>query len=99
MLSLAKAHKDYYLQKVGEILPREAYYLRGGRASGRWHGCDFRWSLQHLGESVSWCHPSESYSKPGVERPGAVVVRSGDAQRRWVEQVIGLPLVFELAVA
>ena len=38
MLSLAKAHKDYYLAKVGEISPREAYYLKGGVASGRWHG-------------------------------------------------------------
>jgi len=38
MLSLAKARKDYYLQKVGEISPREDYYLRGGAAVGRWHG-------------------------------------------------------------
>jgi Mrp family chromosome partitioning ATPase len=38
MLSLAKAHKDYYLQKLGEITPREDYYLRGGTATGRWHG-------------------------------------------------------------
>ena len=38
MLSLAKARKDYYLQKVGEISPREDYYLRGGTATGRWHG-------------------------------------------------------------
>ena len=38
MLSIAKAHKDYYLQKVGEITPREDYYLRGGTATGRWHG-------------------------------------------------------------
>ncbi|MCL1692789.1 MAG: relaxase domain-containing protein [Actinomycetia bacterium] len=38
MLSLAKARKDYYLQKVGEISPREDYYLRGGTASGSWHG-------------------------------------------------------------
>ncbi len=38
MLSLAKAHKDYYLEKVGEISPREAYYLKGGAATGRWHG-------------------------------------------------------------
>ncbi|NIA26389.1 MAG: relaxase domain-containing protein, partial [Gammaproteobacteria bacterium] len=38
MLSLAKAHKDYYLEKVGEISPREDYYLKGGAASGRWHG-------------------------------------------------------------
>ncbi len=38
MLSLAKAHKDYYLEKVGEISPREAYYLKGGAAKGRWHG-------------------------------------------------------------
>ncbi|MCZ6662086.1 MAG: relaxase domain-containing protein, partial [Actinobacteria bacterium] len=37
-MSLAKAHKDYYLQKVGEISPREDYYLRGGTATGRWHG-------------------------------------------------------------
>ena len=32
MLSLAKAVKDYYLQKLGEISPREDYYLRGGTA-------------------------------------------------------------------
>lgn len=38
MLSLAKAVKDYYLQKLGEISPREDYYLRGGTASGRWVG-------------------------------------------------------------
>ncbi len=38
MLSLAKAAKDYYLQKLGEISPREDYYLRGGTAAGRWVG-------------------------------------------------------------
>jgi len=38
MLSLAKAHKGYYLAKVGEISPREDYYLKGGAATGRWHG-------------------------------------------------------------
>jgi len=38
MLSIAKARKDYYLQKLGEITPREDYYLRGGTAVGRWHG-------------------------------------------------------------
>ncbi|MCH8984031.1 MAG: relaxase domain-containing protein [Acidobacteria bacterium] len=38
MLSLAKAVKDYYLQKLGEISPREDYYLRGGAASGVWRG-------------------------------------------------------------
>lgn len=38
MLSLAKAAKDYYLQKLGEVSPREDYYLRGGTASGRWVG-------------------------------------------------------------
>ncbi len=38
MLSLAKAHKDYYLQKLGEISPREDYYLRGGTATGTWRG-------------------------------------------------------------
>ncbi len=38
MLSLAKAVKDYYLQKLGEISPREDYYLRGGTAIGRWCG-------------------------------------------------------------
>ncbi len=37
-MSLAKSRKDYYLQKVGEISPREDYYLRGGTATGRWHG-------------------------------------------------------------
>ena len=38
MLSLAKAAKDYYLQKLGEVSPREDYYLRGGTAAGRWVG-------------------------------------------------------------
>ena len=38
MLSLAKAAKDYYLQKLGEVSPREDYYLRGGTAVGRWVG-------------------------------------------------------------
>ncbi len=38
MLSLAKAVKDYYLQKLVEISPREDYYLRGGTATGRWCG-------------------------------------------------------------
>ncbi|MGH2351181.1 MAG: relaxase domain-containing protein, partial [Chloroflexota bacterium] len=42
MLSLAKARKDYYLQKVGEISPREDYYLRGGTAVGHWHGSGAR---------------------------------------------------------
>ena len=38
MLSIAKARKDYYLRKLGEISPHEDYYLRGGTAKGRWHG-------------------------------------------------------------
>jgi conjugative relaxase-like TrwC/TraI family protein len=38
VLSLAKAAKDYYLQKLGEISPREDYYLRGGLATGLWRG-------------------------------------------------------------
>jgi conjugative relaxase-like TrwC/TraI family protein len=38
VLSLAKAAKDYYLRKLGEISPREDYYLRGGTATGRWRG-------------------------------------------------------------
>lgn len=38
MLSLAKARKDYYLQKLGEISPREDYYLQDGTATGHWHG-------------------------------------------------------------
>jgi hypothetical protein len=38
LLSLAKAAKDYYLQKLGEISPREDYYLRGGTATGLWRG-------------------------------------------------------------
>ncbi len=38
VLSLAKAAKDYYLQKLGEVSPREDYYLRGGTASGVWRG-------------------------------------------------------------
>jgi len=37
-LSLAKAAKDYYLRKLGEISPGEDYYLRGGTATGRWRG-------------------------------------------------------------
>jgi hypothetical protein len=38
VLSLAKAGKDYYLRKLGEISPGEDYYLRGGTATGRWRG-------------------------------------------------------------
>lgn len=38
MLSLAKAAKDYYLRKLGEISPREDYYLKGGTATGVWRG-------------------------------------------------------------
>lgn len=38
VLSLAKATKDYYLQKLGEITPREDYYLQGGTAAGMWTG-------------------------------------------------------------
>ena len=37
-MSLAKAAKDYYLRKLGEISPGEDYYLRGGTATGRWLG-------------------------------------------------------------
>ncbi|MEA2000480.1 MAG: MobF family relaxase [Actinomycetota bacterium] len=37
-MSLAKAAKDYYLRKLGEISPREDYYLRGGTATGLWRG-------------------------------------------------------------
>ncbi|MFQ5968580.1 MAG: MobF family relaxase, partial [Acidimicrobiia bacterium] len=37
-MSLAKAAKDYYLQKLGELSPREDYYLRGGTATGHWRG-------------------------------------------------------------
>jgi hypothetical protein len=37
-MSLAKAAKDYYLHKLGEISPREDYYLRGGTATGQWQG-------------------------------------------------------------
>ena len=37
-MSLAKAAKDYYLRKLGEISPGEDYYLRGGAATGRWRG-------------------------------------------------------------
>jgi hypothetical protein len=35
---LAKAAKDYYLRKLGEISPGEDYYLRGGTATGTWRG-------------------------------------------------------------
>ncbi len=38
MISLAKAAKDYYLQKLHELSPREDYYLRGGTATGMWRG-------------------------------------------------------------
>jgi hypothetical protein len=38
VLSLAKAAKDYYLRKLGEISPGEDYYLRGGTATGKWRG-------------------------------------------------------------
>jgi hypothetical protein len=38
VLSLAKAAKDYYLRKLGEISPGEDYYLRGGTATGIWRG-------------------------------------------------------------
>ena len=38
MLSLAKAAKDYYLRKLGEMSPGEDYYLRGGTATGIWQG-------------------------------------------------------------
>ncbi|NIA26333.1 MAG: relaxase domain-containing protein, partial [Gammaproteobacteria bacterium] len=38
VLSLAKAAKDYYLRKLGEISPGEDYYLRGGTATGLWRG-------------------------------------------------------------
>lgn len=38
MLSLARAAKDYYLQKLGETSPREDYYLRGGTATGTRRG-------------------------------------------------------------
>ena len=37
-MSLAKAAKDYYLRKLGEISPGEDYYLRGGTATGMWRG-------------------------------------------------------------
>ncbi len=42
MLSLAKAAKDYYLRKLGEISPGEDYYLRGGTATGIWRGSGAR---------------------------------------------------------
>jgi hypothetical protein len=38
VLSLAKAAKDYYLRKLGEVSPGEDYYLRGGTATGTWRG-------------------------------------------------------------
>jgi hypothetical protein len=38
VLSLAKARADYYLRKLGEMSPREDYYLRGGTATGTWRG-------------------------------------------------------------
>lgn len=38
VLSVAKAKKDYYLKKLGEVSPGEDYYLRGGTAAGRWRG-------------------------------------------------------------
>ncbi|MGB5381026.1 MAG: MobF family relaxase [Acidimicrobiia bacterium] len=50
-MSLAKAAKDYYLQKLGEISPREDYYLRGGLATGVWRGSGA--TDQNLGGTVS----------------------------------------------
>jgi hypothetical protein len=38
-------------------------------------------------------------SRSGVERVGGFVVRSDDVPKRRVEQVTGLPFVFDLAVA
>jgi hypothetical protein len=38
-------------------------------------------------------------SGSGVERAGGFVVGSDDARKRHVEQVTGLPFVFDLAVA
>ena len=59
MLSLAKAHKDYYLQKVGEISPREDYYLRGGTATGRWHGSGAaEMGLKGAVSAEGWCGSS-----------------------------------------
>ena len=59
MLSLAKAHKDYYLQKVGEISPREDYYLRGGTATGHWHGSGAaEMGLEGAVSAEVWCGSS-----------------------------------------
>ncbi len=54
MLSLAKAAKDYYLQKLGELSPREDYYLRGGTASGVWRGSGAS-ELGLEGTRKGWC--------------------------------------------
>jgi hypothetical protein len=42
------------------------------------YGRDFRWSLQHFGEFVWSCHPSEGLSRSSVERVGGFVITSDD---------------------
>lgn len=46
-MSLANGRADYYLRKLGEMSPREDYYLRGGTATGTWEGSGARAERLH----------------------------------------------------
>ena len=35
--------------------------------------CEVKWSLQHFGEFLGWCHVTEGLSRAGVERVGGLV--------------------------
>ena len=43
------------------------------RAIRREIGCQLKGSLQHFGEFLGWCHPSEGLSRPAIERMRSVV--------------------------
>lgn len=81
MLSIAKAHKDHYLQKVGEISPREDYYLRGGTAAGRWHrsGATERGTQAPQGMPLSTGHSGTTRTKAYPTRPPTSSGRSHPA--------------------
>ncbi len=78
MLSLAKAHKDYYLEKVGEISPREAYYLKGGAATGplaregsghrasEWFTISAQWSSCRADQSPMRCHEERGWPRAPI---------------------------------
>ena len=83
MLSLAKAHKDYYLQKVGEITPREDYYLRGGTATGRWHGNGAAELGTHLCRALLDFLPLLGREVPGKEL--LAIVLPPTPRLRWPE--------------